>query len=240
MTGIRHPTDHGESSHSGEIRTYFERTARQFDHLYDDEAQGAVMRRLNRWLRSDIAERFLFAMQFAERIRAQSVLDVGCGSGRYLQALAEIGVRRAVGIDLSQPMLDLARDRVAGFGNCDVDLVHTDFASWKTEQRFDLVIAMGYFDYQSDPVDHLQKMAGLARHAVIASFPRRHPIRMPIRKLRYILKRCPVHFYRVKQIEEIGRAAGCVRSEVIATPRSHSSFIGSFLTASADQAMPVT
>ena len=41
--------------------------------------------------------------------RPIDVLDLGCGTGRYFHALA--GVRRLVGIDVSRPMLDRARER---------------------------------------------------------------------------------------------------------------------------------
>ena len=220
--------DRSRTSRTDDVQAYFERTADEFDHLYEDGAQGAVMRRLNRWLRSDIAQRFGVVMRHAQEIGAQSVLDIGCGSGRYLTALTEIGVRRAVGLDISAPMLDMARRRVAAVDGCRVDLVESDFVRWEGDEQFDLVIAMGYFDYQSEPVDHLRKMAAHARQSVIASFPRRHLIRMPIRRLRYLLKRCPVHFFSAQQIASLGAEAGFASWDVAVTPKSHASFTAVF------------
>jgi ubiquinone/menaquinone biosynthesis C-methylase UbiE len=212
----------------GDVRAHFERTADQFDHLYEDSAQNALMRRLNRWLRSDIVQRFALVMRHAQEIGAQSVLDIGCGSGRYLTALAEVGVTRAVGLDISGPMLEMARRRVAALDGCHIDLVESDFLQWASDEQFDLVIAMGYFDYQSDPASHLRKMAAFARQSVIASFPRRHLIRMPIRRLRYLIKRCPVYFFSASQIASLGAAAGFDGSDVAITPKSHASLTAIF------------
>ena len=220
--------DSSQASRTGDVQAYFERTANQFDHLYEDGAQSALMRHLNRWLRSDIAQRFAMVMRHAREIEAKSVLDIGCGSGRYLTALTEIGVARAVGLDMSAPMLEMARRRVAAVEGGRIDLVQSDFMRWDADEEFDLVIAMGYFDYQSDPARHLRKMATLARRSVIASFPRRHLIRTPIRRLRYLLKRCPVHFFNAQQIAALGGEAGFASWDVAVTPKSHASFTAIF------------
>ena len=47
--------------------------------------------------------------------------DLGCGSGRLIEAIAP-WASRVVGVDSSQAMLDIARDRLDGFDN--VDLRH--------------------------------------------------------------------------------------------------------------------
>jgi ubiquinone/menaquinone biosynthesis C-methylase UbiE len=42
------------------------------------------------------------------------LLDVGCGSGFHLPRFAALGCRSVVGVEPHQPLLELARDRVAG------------------------------------------------------------------------------------------------------------------------------
>lgn len=55
------------------------------------------------------------------------VLEVGCGSGRVLAPLAAAG-HRVVGVDLSAPMLELARERLSGeLENGSVRLVQGSF-----------------------------------------------------------------------------------------------------------------
>ena len=49
---------------------------------------------------------------------------------------------------------------------------------------------------------------------MIASFPSISWYRTPIRKVRYVIKRCPVYFYRREQIEQLGKAAGFAQTDI--------------------------
>ncbi len=191
-----------------DVRSYFERAAGSFDRLYSEEKQSPFWRWLNRRFRSDIVGRYLRTCRHITEVQAQSVLDVGCGSGRYLAAFAELGVKRMIGIDLSQPMLDLAGQQLRTAGHSNTDLICVNFDDFKTGEQFDVVVAMGFFDYQADPVAVLKKMRSLVRHSVIASFPRKHWFRTPLRRFRYWVKRCPVHFYDRDGVKKMAMEAG--------------------------------
>jgi SAM-dependent methyltransferase len=209
-------------------RAYFERRAGVFDRLYSEKDQNWFMRQLNRRFRSDIVRRYLMTLRYAEAIGARCVLDVGCGSGRYLTALAELGVERLVGIDLSAAMLELARKQLATVPSVDIELVCADFMRWSTEERFDLVVAMGFFDYQSEPASVLAKMRALASDSVMASFPSRHWFRTPFRQVRYRFKHCPVFFYNREDIVLLSRAAGFSRVEIAAIPGAGMNYVATF------------
>jgi SAM-dependent methyltransferase len=196
------------------VQAYFERAAEDFDLLYAPHRQSTFMRWVNRHFRSDIAARFLNTLELAERISPKSVLDVGCGSGRYLSALAAVGVTRLVGVDVSEAMLELSRRETNGIAGVDVELVRSDFLPWKTKETFDLIVAMGLYDYVADPLRMLKRMRELTQDAVIVSFPSRHWLRTPIRRMRYFLKRCPVYFYDRPMIESLGRDAGFATTEI--------------------------
>ena len=180
---------------------------------------------MNRQFRSDIVGRFVYTCEHIKNSDAESVLDVGCGSGRYLAAFAKLGVKRMVGIDLSQPMLDLAAQYVVEVGHSNTQLVRTDFDTFVSDERFDVVVAMGFFDYQPDPVSVLRKMRGLARHSVIASFPSRHWLRTPVRQVRYHLKNCPVYFYDSAKIDRIAKHAGFHSLETTKLPGAGMDFV---------------
>lgn len=197
-----------EGERVDDVRAYFERAAGSFDQLYGEDAQSAFARWMNRQFRSDIVGRFVYTCEHIEGVRAESVLDVGCGSGRYLAAFAKLGVERMVGIDLSQPMLDLAARYIADANHTNTQLIRTDFDVFESDERFDVVVAMGYFDYQQDPATVLRKMRGFARHSVIASFPSKHWFRTPLREVRYRVKNCPVYFYDSPAIDRIAGQAG--------------------------------
>ena len=52
-------------------------------------------------------------------VRGQTVLDAGCGTGRYLSELGDRGAR-VIGIDLSPAMLDRARDLTQRLARADI------------------------------------------------------------------------------------------------------------------------
>jgi len=189
---------------------YFDRKAELFDSLYTLEKSGAIMRYLNRHFRSDIYVRYGLTLDHVRASGARSVLDVGVGSGRYIPGYLEAGVSRVVGVDISTTMLELARQYVQSLGSIagEVELIEADIDAFTTAEKFDVVVAMGFFDYLANPQASLRKLRDLAGHSVIASFPSKSVYRTPLRKLRYRIKRCPVYFFDRNQITDLARSAG--------------------------------
>ncbi len=198
------------------VQDYFTRSAVPFDSLYGEERMNPAWRWVNRTFRRDIYERYVRTIEHARRYGLGSALDVGCGSGRYATGLAEAGVKRIVGVDFSPSMIELARRHTQELpaDGAEVEFLVRDFDAYTTEKRFDLVIAMGYFDYTADPVAVLSRMRSFATHSVVVSFPSKSVYRTPIRKVRYRVKNVPVHFYEPQEIQAFSRAAGFSRSEV--------------------------
>ena len=102
---------------------------------YDDRLRGGeLVTRFGNWLRV-VCERF------APPIDA---LDLGCGTGRYFHALR--GVRRLVGIDISEPMLRRALTPLDGgsVATQSVELFHGDFLEHAfAPAEFHLVYSIG-------------------------------------------------------------------------------------------------
>lgn len=197
-------------SESAKVRTYFNTAAHDFDSLYGETRSNFVMRYINRKFRKDIYERFNLSLAHAKASGVRSVLDVGCGSGRYARAFAELGVEKIVGIDSSQSMIALANNITSDWPDREglFEFTCKDFMKFASDMRFDLVLAMGVFDYVKDPVPFLSKMISLSNHSVAASFPSISVYRTPIRKVRYYVKRCPLYFYDEKGIRLIFSEAG--------------------------------
>src|ERR671924_297395 len=107
---------------TGRVREHFRRKAFSFDHLYDEEHA------LQRLLRPGLFNRRELALEIAREYSAPAVLDVGGGSGRIGEPILEQGASRYVDVDLSDTMLELARERLARFGD-KVELVQRDFLS---------------------------------------------------------------------------------------------------------------
>ncbi len=75
-------------------------------------------------------------------------LDFACGTGRII-ALIEPLVSRAIGVDVSQPMLNIARKKIKHSELIEVDLTARDVLHG---QKFDLVTAFRFFLNAEDPL----------------------------------------------------------------------------------------
>jgi ubiquinone/menaquinone biosynthesis C-methylase UbiE len=77
-------------------------------------------------------------------------VDLACGGGRHLRALARRGVR-TVGIDRSRPLLDRARaDAPAGVGLVRGDLRRLPFRDRVFAGGLSMFTSLGYFDDEGD------------------------------------------------------------------------------------------
>lgn len=217
-------------SDTDKVRQHFTRSAEAFDSLYSEEKMSLLWHLINRWFRSAIYERFILSMNHVSKYKLKTALDVGCGSGRYASALAELGLKKIVGIDLSPKMLELATDYTRGVQGANeiFKFVCCDFIEFHTEETFDVVIAMGLFDYIKDPIPVLAKMRTLSNHSVIASFPYTSFYRTPIRKIRYYFKQCPVYSYDPVKIQSFCSGVGFERHEVVKTEGAGADYFVSF------------
>jgi len=197
------------------ISQYFDQAAESFDFLYQEDKMNPFYSFINRKFRKDIYERFKLSIEHIVRYKIKSVLDVGCGSCRYTSSLVQSGVKRIVNIDVSPEMINLARKLTEHIQTGDnLEFVCADFLDFQTEEKFNTIIAMGFFDYVNNPLPVLKKIRELTNHSVIASFPSRSFYRTPIRKVRYYFKKCPVYFYKPEQIASFSKQAGFSRVEI--------------------------
>jgi SAM-dependent methyltransferase len=107
-----------------------------------------------------------FARRILETTPEARCLDLGCGAARNALPLARMGWR-VVATDLSQPMLDAARARIAASGeNVTVDLLHTPMAPLPFEDAaFDLVVAHGIWNLARSGAEFRAAVAEAARVA---------------------------------------------------------------------------
>jgi SAM-dependent methyltransferase len=187
---------------TGRVREHFRRKAFSFDHLYDEEHA------LQRLLRPGLFNRRELALDVVRDYDAPSVLDVGGGSGRIGELALDAGASRYVDVDLSDTMLGLARDRLARFGDR-AELVQGDFLTTPLEGPFDVVLALGYFDYIEDAAAHTRHIGELCSGSAVASFPRWTWTKGPVRKLRYeVINNCPIFDYDRDGIRSLFDDAG--------------------------------
>jgi 2-polyprenyl-3-methyl-5-hydroxy-6-metoxy-1,4-benzoquinol methylase len=190
------------------VRDYFERRADRFDAVY--EARKPLRQRaVDRLFRRVVVERFRLITNLAPLPGEWTALDVGCGPGRYTVALAGAGATRVLGVDSAASMIDLGRILAEEAGVSErCEFRNLSFLDLDLEERFDVVVATGYFDYLEDPAPHLSKMATHCRGRIFASFPKRWEVRTPIRKLRFAVARAYVRFYSGREVRELIAQAG--------------------------------
>jgi SAM-dependent methyltransferase len=96
----------------------------------------------------------------------ESVLEIGCGTGAatvpFAEAVGEHG--RVVGVDISEPMLAGARQRIAISGLGNISLVQADAQVHRFEaNRFDLITSRFGVMFFADPVAAFSNLLPAAR-----------------------------------------------------------------------------
>ncbi len=96
--------------------------------------------------------RLALVRKLAELQPSDVVLDVGCGNGHHLLALAP-EVARGIGIDVSPGMIELARARLGnspGKANLAFEVDNAEELNGVADQSIDLAICIGAFEHMLD------------------------------------------------------------------------------------------
>jgi SAM-dependent methyltransferase len=113
-------------------------------------------------VKKNASERGIYVIKILAILKPQMrVLDVGCGTAHILQALARGQSRFLfIGLDVSVPMLDLARENTAVFPNiglvrgdghrlsfaaCSLDVVVTRLANYSPQEAYRVLRTQGIF-----------------------------------------------------------------------------------------------
>ncbi|RJP77195.1 MAG: class I SAM-dependent methyltransferase [Candidatus Zixiibacteriota bacterium] len=199
---------------AAKVQEHFHRTAAGFDSIYTGKKSplGRVLDRVLRW---DIQERMRLALEACRPVEGKSVLDLGCGTGRFCFPLARAGAGRVVGVDFAQGMIDRANDLAREERLDDrCTFLYADIMEYRSEEPYDCVLAIGLFDYIQDPRHMLAHLRTLTRGKAIMTFPRSDTWRAPVRKLRLGMLGCPVYFYNRKRIHDYLLMAGFVVKKI--------------------------
>jgi cyclopropane fatty-acyl-phospholipid synthase-like methyltransferase len=189
-------------------KRFWDKEAYDFDSIYSGQ-KSRIAHWLDSVFRWDMYERFNFTMKKAQPIQGRTFLDVGCGSGRYAMEFARRKARKVVGLDISSKMIDICQQRTLNENLSDrVSFIQSDILQYKTDLIFDVVIAIGLFDYIKDPSILLNRMRECIDDKAIMSFPRAWTWRALIRKVRLKLKKVDVYFYTESEIRDLLKKAG--------------------------------
>lgn len=185
------------------VQSYFQKTSHGFDAIYS--SQKSLQQKIVDFLfHRVVQQRFGVAFQEIGELKGKKLIDVGCGSGRYLLEAARRGASRVTGVDFADSMLELARRylEAENFTNI-AGLFKQDFLQFPENEQYEYLLAIGFFDYIPNPVDYLKKMKRLVTERLILSFPKKWTVRTPLRWSRLTLAGCPVFFYQKRKVENL-------------------------------------
>ncbi len=196
-------------SEAGRVKDFFQGYAQDFDSIYQHNTKrGFLDRLIDTTFRKSMFLRFQEVLQHSANPRIQTILDVGCGSGRYCLEFLKQG-KQVVGMDLAEGMLELARQAVSGSQLVqNISFLQGDYLQHDFQQRFDAACLMGFFDYIQDPVAVFRKLKREVAQELYASFPCSSGLLATQRKLRYALRDCPLYLYSARDIGDIMKACG--------------------------------
>jgi 2-polyprenyl-3-methyl-5-hydroxy-6-metoxy-1,4-benzoquinol methylase len=207
------------------VRSHFHADAQRFDAIYTDR-KGPFSRWVDGYWRGVVRERFELTLRLLEPLAGKTVLDVGCGSGRYCLAYAHRGAARVVGVDFAPAMIELASDHARREGVADLCEFRAEtFPGADLGGPFDYSTAMGFFDYTPEPIPLIARMRALTRERLVMSFPKAREWRAPLRRLRFWLNGCSLFLYSEKRVRTILAEAGIAQYEWLPLDRDYIVFV---------------
>ena len=131
------------------------RESENFDDAYSKKSQVPIFKD---YVKKDLNLRLEIVFEIIGSLKGKTVLDLGCGVGRYSHLIAEAG-GNAIGIDISETAIQKAKIKAEEFGTTDrCKFICDDFLKMKNFPKADIVIAMGFVQYFENEVDVVKKI----------------------------------------------------------------------------------
>ena len=139
---------------SERTRTYYDRSAAEYDDLHGGDKDPEHIRALQR------------SLPLLDTLNLRSALEVGCGTARSLAWLGrQRPTLRLAGVEPSSGMLDLARKRLP---DAEFEVAQGE-ALRHPDRSFDLVFATGVMHHADRPAAVIHEMKRVASRAVLIS-----------------------------------------------------------------------
>jgi len=197
---------------------FFRGFADAFDRLCERKRRSLIQW-FDRRFRFEMFERYRLTFERLGDLTGKTGIDIGCGSGPYVCEALGRGAKSVVAIDTSLRMLELARERAKKLNVADrADFYLGNFPAFRPHGSFDFAIVMGVLDYTEHPATFLRGLREIVTGAAVLSFPSRHWLRTPIRKVRYRRHRCPLWFYDESDIRHYATEAGWPKIDIQKIP----------------------
>ena len=209
-------------SDSEKVKSTFESYAKKFDAIYEPSERKTPF---DRWIdtkfRKSMYLRYEKTLNSIYTEEIQSILDIGCGSGRY--AIQYLKMDKSVtGIDMAGEMIKLAEQSCQrDFPNANTHFICDNYFEHSFNEKYDAAVLMGVFDYIEDPAKLLNKAKNEINKLILGSFPKSGNFLNSIRKLRYFFKGCPLYYYSKEDLDNLLRSCGFKNYEILDNDREY-------------------
>jgi 2-polyprenyl-3-methyl-5-hydroxy-6-metoxy-1,4-benzoquinol methylase len=179
------------------VGEYFEKLAHDFDSYYE-RPNSVVSWLINEWLRKPgLLKRLEVALTLTEPRPGLKVLDVGCGSGKFVAECAKAGAE-VTGIDISPEMIKLAINYME-MNRINANLFVGD-ATERLPNKYDICVALGVIEYFKDPMVILRNMIEASQSKVIFSVPKQFAFQVPLREIMLNSRGVDCYYYTKKKV----------------------------------------
>jgi 2-polyprenyl-3-methyl-5-hydroxy-6-metoxy-1,4-benzoquinol methylase len=182
-----------------EVKEYFEDIASDFDSYYESP-KGIFDKIINAWLRRPgLIKRLKISLEASNPHSGRRILDVGCGSGKFIVECAKRGAE-VWGMDISREMIEIAKDF------CEKNKVEAELrigdATKELPKGFDICIALGVFEYFEDPKPVLENMFASTNECgkIIFSVPSLFTFQTPLRNVLLYYRDVKCYYYTKKRV----------------------------------------
>jgi 2-polyprenyl-3-methyl-5-hydroxy-6-metoxy-1,4-benzoquinol methylase len=182
-----------------EVQDYFEDIASDFDSYYESP-KGFLDKIINAWLRRPgLIKRLKISLDASNPTSGKRILDVGCGSGKFVVECAKRGAE-VYGIDISREMVEIAEDF------CEKNRVKAELrigdATEELPKGFDVCVALGVFEYFEDPKPILKNMFASTNKGgkIIFSVPSLFTFQTLLRNVLLYYRNVKCYYYTKKRV----------------------------------------
>lgn len=184
-----------EYSRQDTVKEYFSTRSEYWNNLYNPSGSEDLFTRFELSKRKDIVFSLISEIP-ADHL--SSALDLGCGAGHYLAQLAMMNLD-CTGVDISDEMLDLTRDKLVSQSTPGVKLVQSNCNNIPIQdQSFDLILCVGLLEYLDNEDDTLREIKRLLTPGgfAIVTFPNLIKLRNLLNPYYYLVRLWTYFFER--------------------------------------------
>jgi SAM-dependent methyltransferase len=150
-------------------------------------------------------------MRLLAPVRGERILDIGCGTGRYLQAFSQMGLD-VTGLDASPYMLDMAREKLGHRAE-----LHQGFAEDLPfeDNSFDVATLITALEFLENPQEALREACRVAEDRIFVGVLNRYAIKGIERRIKGIFSKSLFNRARFYSLWEL---KACIQDAVGKTP----------------------